>query len=811
MKFTKFGTFLFSALLVSSCSDENPWTGVAGEGGISPRVVTDNTVTDVVPITRAEEQLEAPSVDDFKLTLTKSDGSYSINWESVNLFPVEESFSIGTYKMEASFGDAEKEGFECPYFYGSAEFEVEEGETTEVGITASLANTMVSIDYTDAFKTYFKTYSTQLHSKGGDYIAFIPGETRPAFLRPGEVSLTVSLVKQNGVSATFEPAAIQTAAKHHYHITLDVNNGETGDAQLSILFDDSLVEEDIVIDLSDELMLSPEPEVTAKGFTPGESFSVYECQPADEAKQFVLVAKGGLGSVILTTKSEQLLAKGLPEELDLMAATAAQQALLRQLGFEIGGLWKNPDKMAFVDLTNVFSIIEGAGTHEFTLVAKDKLTKVSLPITMTATTMGVDLNITGATASALGSNFTDLTVEYTGNSFNKNVTFEALNSNGTWVKCNVISVNNNGNTYTARVAIPSGSYDVKVRAKYCGKERSEVTVSRHGVTLAVNDYDVWATKATVSISTIPSSVNFDDVALYVAGGSGEYAIHTNIERDATNKTITLLGLTPGTSYSVKGSATGQYEEYYPALTFTTEAAQQVGNAGFEEFSTAIFNYKIAITGAAKTANWYLPWTDESTAWWDVNSRTTLRTEPTTAYQNYKVYPTITYINSGAHGGTNAAQIATVATGHMASEWASGTAYAGELFIGKSNTGHQDDWGYASTGHAFSSRPTSMSFYYQYDSYDGEQFYMKIDVLAADGSILTTSEQTGGAASEWTKFDVPLTYQQTNKKAAKIFITFKSSTSSDPGVTKKKLTHVGSDNENHYIGSVLRVDDIVLNY
>ena len=215
MKLIKSGAILCSALLLIGCNEENPWHNSNGNGHISPIVVTDGTVKEMKTVTRAEELITTPSVEELRLDLKKLDGSFSKSWESVSEFSEEELFSVGAYTMEASYGSMENEGFESPYFYGSAEFEVEEGETSDVNITTSLANTMVSIEYTDAFKTYFKSYSTQLHSKGGDYIVFTADETRPAYLRPGEVSLVVSLEKPNGVSGSVEPDVIKTKPRHH--------------------------------------------------------------------------------------------------------------------------------------------------------------------------------------------------------------------------------------------------------------------------------------------------------------------------------------------------------------------------------------------------------------------------------------------------------------------------------------------------------------------------------------------------------------------------------------------------------------------
>lgn len=340
--------------------------------------------------------------------------------------------------------------------------------------------------------------------------------------------------------------------------------------------------------------------------------------------------------------------------------------------------------------------------------------------------------------------------------------------------------------------------------------RIEVKPDAHA-SISVNNYDVWGWKIVNPVATAVKGNH----TLMDAQFSEDGVVWNNCKTftSATTALGVFEGLTPGKDYYFRVI----YDDWIvisDVKTITTETPQQVGNAGFEDFQCTDFSYQIQAGGAA-TVKWYLPWTNQADAWWDVNSRRTLRTNPTTAYQEYKCYPTVSYIVSGVHGGSKAAQIASVGTGHTANEIQAISIlsiYPGEIFIGKANDGHQDDWAYASTGHSFQNRPSALKFWYQYDSYENEKFYVKIEIRDASGAVIAQAEKTdGGAASLWTACSMPLTYSRTDVKAGAIFITFKSSTDSSPEVTKKKLTFYNSDNKNHYIGSVLRIDDIELTY
>ena len=150
-----YGVLSSVALLagMASCSDD--YSPVSSStGSIRPVVDLDTKVIKSAADGRASNT-DGISVNDLSLKLTSADGSVNEVWNSVADFDFEKEYRIGRYFLEAYFGDAETEGFECPYYFGSADFNVKEGTYTPVVVDVMLAISFVSLIFTDAYRTYF--------------------------------------------------------------------------------------------------------------------------------------------------------------------------------------------------------------------------------------------------------------------------------------------------------------------------------------------------------------------------------------------------------------------------------------------------------------------------------------------------------------------------------------------------------------------------------------------------------------------------------------------------------------------------------
>ena len=827
MKKICYGLLSFLFIGLASCTKEDTRSSL--EGRIDVRVSTDWSLADAE--SRASEEV-APEINDFALAIESADGKVSNSWDSFGRFqPV--SVPVGTYLVTASYGDANAEGFDALSYLGSTTVEVGKDETAEASVTCTINKARVILSYTDDFKSYFSSYSAYVSSSKGNKITYAADETRGAYFVPGNLELFLEVTRQ-GVSqkVTLNPKNFTAEVKHEYRLTMDV---DASTASLKIVFNDNpSSEQNVDINISDEALNAPAPEFAAYGFTSGNAIEVMEGSTVSDKLEAYLNASSGLAKCELITVSEALKAQGWPESVDLMNLTTEQSQKLTELGLSTKGLGANHDKIALVDFKNVLPYLyctsDGNDVHTFTLRATDVLTKVSEDLVLKVTTRNNGFAVALPEYVSYGSTTmtADLTLE--GDPALIKFYYIYLGVYQEFTAENIdIQPGTEENKYKVTFTYPEPLVDtengVKFKAQYGAKtiegtfkvEDPELTLS-----LKNGDADVWATKAYLQVvasakSRSSRTISSSTVEIQYKDGE-EWKVWPNQSYDSETGLFLLTGMgegaseTQGVSYTLRavykrgGVASSLSEE----LSITTEPKAQVGNAGFEEWHTEIFKYSTWVSGGER--EWYLPWnTNESDVWWAVNSRTTMPSECAGggSYE-YKVFPTISWSSSNKSQGEKSIQIATIAVGYAAIvNGGSTTPYVGEIWIGTSN----DSGGHASEGHAFASRPNSMTFWYQYESFnDNEKFYMQVVLKAADGTIVASNEIPNGEEGDpsGNTITLPFTYSpDVYKKVSSIYMVFKSSSGSVD--SEKRIMEISGQQQRARIGSVLRIDDIKLNY
>ncbi len=334
-------------------------------------------------------------------------------------------------------------------------------------------------------------------------------------------------------------------------------------------------------------------------------------------------------------------------------------------------------------------------------------------------------------------------------------------------------------------------------------------------TVTAEDYDVWATKIIAPKATFTKGEAKYSKLEYSQDGETWISLGAPLSVNGNvAKYKDAIGLQPGTPTQFR---VVYKDKFYPRGegTLTTEEAAQLGNSGFEDWTTQVHSYTTKLLWSSDaTRDWYRPWASENDSWWDVNSKKTLVAETTPQYQEYKCVPTVYYSTDKVEG-EKSAQLVTTYVNSMASDAAEDflggkSQQAGaELFIGTADaSGNQ-----ATQGHAFPSRPTSLSFQYKYEAYQDDLFKVTMYVEDAEGNIIASKDFVGGTASSgWMKMTLDFDYAVLNKKAAKIYVCFRSTKLVDSEIQYRKTSSINViGSSKGIVGSILWIDDLKLNY
>lgn len=843
MKLLKHG-IMFSAFAfaLASCSDEGGLDLGKGEGAIRLALRTSAEVVVSAP-TRAESAtLTAPEAGHFAVRLTKSDNSYSKTWDSIEEFNAEEAFRTGSYTLEAFVGDIDTEGFDAPYFYGAADVSVLEAKETQVAITAALANSMVSVDYTEGFKSYFKDYSARVHSAGHSYIDFAADETRPAFIAPGEVDLTVSFTNPQGQSTSLQPAGFTAKPRHHYRVKFDVAEG-TGNAVLKIVFDDTLVSEDVTIDLTDELFTTPAPEVKAEGFVSDSPVEALEGNAPASPFVFTAVARGGMAEASLTVDSQTVPAFG--REVNLVGASAALQQQIASSGISAVGFFKNPDKLARLDVTEFVKSLP-AGTHRISLVVKDRYTRVSDPVTLVVSTEAIHLEAQ-AEDVVFGSNQAFIDIEYNGANPDKAFTFKALDKFGVYKDCPITEVKQKAGTrsfpvknYVFTLTLPDTEREsIPLQIFFHGEKRTEIEIPVITPKYSV-EADAFAKHVVLKVvpedaSQLGIIVNSLKVAVSATRSARNGGF--TFVRDADNGLVTVKGFNPATPYTITTKLSAATDAApVTSTSVTTEAATDVPNGDFSQThqtinmtaqvggtwtGTIFSNPKYHINAPIVRA--------EATGWASINANTcwsgssninTWYTVPSTWADNGNVtVRSVGYSHSGSDLGSTKETLVYYCKNTPTFD--AGERISGELFLGTYSFDGNES---RTDGITFGSRPASLSFDYTYAPYGDEKGLAYVAVFDESGRIIATGSMNLNSVGVMTTETISLSGYPFSSRAASLQVRFLSTANGVPGISipsgsalKEHKHALGNQtlDANRYnavaTGSVLVLDNVKLNY
>lgn len=252
-----------------------------------------------------------------------------------------------------------------------------------------------------------------------------------------------------------------------------------------------------------------------------------------------------------------------------------------------------------------------------------------------------------------------------------------------------------------------------------------------------------------------------------------------------------------------------------------ETPQQLPNSGMEEWSTEKGEeFRVSDNWFQKKTYYkFYPYSEgESDKWWDTNN---LRSQDGNIIlgMGHPVCfaPCVSYTEDVKHGGNRAALIYT--SGHGGGYVSTGEelytagAIAGNLFIGTYSWTDKTET--VNRGHAFSVRPTAVTFWYNYLPKNQDEFKVYVELKNGEEVIATGTYIPDPLSSEtgWQEGRVDVEYVAHPKPATSICVQFlstdKTSFSSSDFDKDKSMTFPVMGDWKVHIGSMLYIDDISL--
>lgn len=271
--------FLVAALLgvlFVACSEEENLSQTSKTGFLVS--LTEDVKVDS---RKTPEELGKPAASQFKLKITnQTTGSelYSGSYTE-DLIPA----SAGMYEIEATYGDNPVLALDAPYYKGTAEADLADGESKTVQVNCKVANALASVVFdnsgTNTFESQFVSYGVRVSVNTS--VTTLTNDGKSAYYRAGSMPVfTFVGTLRNGGGVKEVPLENSNlsspstfAAGKHCQITLKLSDAAPG-----LRVEISKVEVDsVTINGTIPLEWLPKPKVTAEGFTDNTLF-MYETE-----------------------------------------------------------------------------------------------------------------------------------------------------------------------------------------------------------------------------------------------------------------------------------------------------------------------------------------------------------------------------------------------------------------------------------------------------------------------------------------------------------------------------------------------------
>lgn len=401
---------LFTGLLAfTACHSEAMESVSSAKGDLnlsSMKAEVDTNVDTVYVGSRAESTVD---VSNFLVTIYDAQSQKVEQW-NYNAMPEIVSLAVGTYSIVVTSAETPSNGFDTPYYKGTATCEIKENEVVDVPvITCKLANMLFSVEYDEEFQGKMGEDVVTTITVGENSLEIPYSETRSAYLIAPEGETTSMIVTLKGTidgesidySERFESVKIGVHNIIKYKFA-PVSDGSEGDGTLGVVIvvDSSMTGSDEVVgtdpgkepgidDFPEEGGEDPgdgdgdenAPTIVGSNFNENAfdiTKDVLEVKKGASAQlQVTLTAPNGIAHVYVTIDSETLTKEvlegvGLTDSFDLAEPGALEEGL-NSLGFPTGDAVVGQTDLPF-DITDFTSLlgIYGVANHNFIIRLVDQ-------------------------------------------------------------------------------------------------------------------------------------------------------------------------------------------------------------------------------------------------------------------------------------------------------------------------------------------------------------------------------------------------------------------------------------------------------
>lgn len=754
-------TLISVSLIAAGCQKSETTNNETSEGEIIiSSIELDSQITTK---SGGNTSTKSISLDDLSVRIENTVAEVLRTWDTPSDIPSTVNVVAGSYQLIAWSGDKDElpffENESDEYYIGSEKFSIQSNEQRTVSLLVKNGATKVNIEFdSETFDKHYSSYSVDVKSVSDDidndnYLNYTPQTTQTGNFLPGSLRLRLNLTsKEDGQEYIFQPESISgLEAAQIRTINLKISS-TTGLNSLVITTDEGFeYEETITLTLPNTVLPKDAPSINANFFTIGQTIESLEAVVPTTKYAATSSTPGGVKSYLIKALNDNAIAAlGGASEIDIVGSSAEQQAILNEIGFEWNEKLNSAQTAAALYSSSQLSIYTA-------------LQGLKCKVGEESTLYEFELEITDC--------------------------FNQKNSDNEEFK------------FTIEVVKPLFGWTTPTDGNLW---------SSHA------EFDIYYTSNTSQVAQ-----------LWVNNGAGwELSDNQSFAQDVTQSTgtgvQTISKLTPNTQYSFKLMMGEHSTDEFSA---TTETQSQVENGDMESWQWSMLGTEIT------DIPYYQPYTANGTQYWATNN------DRTTAYRHYNFivgytyryncFPAVSH-TTASKSGTYAAEIRSTSASNIDALNFAGITYdhsqvPGKLFIGTFS--YSDKTDYLTPGKAFASRPSSVSFYSTYSAYNDDNkdsYVVDVELYSGDEVIGTGQyiSTAGESVSSYTKVEVPIVYTNRRARADKVYISFKSSTSSNPEVSYKGYTlsygatdtyTFDSNLNNAFIGSVLRVDDITLEY